>query len=90
MSELKVTSKYDILIWMSGRICHDCPDNMTDTGYQGQEYSHWQRLKLKICSSNKVGTCHRAREEGGGGSGGDKFNDDLRFTTALAWFSCVN
>ena len=24
------------------------------------------------------------------GSGNDKFNDDLRFTTALAWFSCVN
>ena len=24
------------------------------------------------------------------GSGSDKFNDDPRFTTTLAWFSCVN
>ncbi len=32
----------------------------------------------------------RAGEWGELGSGSDKFNDDLRFTTALAWFSCVN
>ena len=41
----------------------------------------WGKMSSQSCGG---GT------EGRVGSGSDKFNDDPRFTTALAWFSCVN
>ena len=62
-------------------------------GLNSQNEMKWQNCLVTILTFlqgvelSSAGS--RAGEWGELGSGSDKFNDDLRFTTALAWFSCV-